>query len=126
MTTITTDHRLDQMSSSTSTSTVLPTLRPVGQRSLASLAGHAPHTSTVSHNPSIVSHTDNPHIEETPSRPLKVCHVSLTLKTGGLERLLVDFARRHDHDRAELTFLAMREIGPFAEYIRETAVKSIN
>lgn len=120
MTTITTDQRLDPMNSSTSTTTILPTLRPAGQRSLASLAGHAPRTSTISPNPSVVSDADDPHVEETPSRPLKVCHVSLTLKTGGLERLLVDFARRHDHDRAELTFLAMRDIGPFAEYIRET------
>lgn len=63
-----------------------------------------------------VSH--EPPVERT--RPLRVCHVSLTLKTGGLERLLVDFARRHDRDDVSLEFLAMRELGPFAEAIAET------
>ena len=32
----------------------------------------------------------------TAKRPLRVCHVSLTLKTGGLERILTDIARHHD------------------------------
>ncbi|HET6423515.1 MAG TPA: glycosyltransferase [Planctomycetaceae bacterium] len=54
----------------------------------------------------------------TPSRPLKVCHVSLTLKTGGLERILADLARHHSPERCEPTFLALREIGRFGEEIR--------
>lgn len=53
------------------------------------------------------------------NRPLRVCHVSLTLKTGGLERLLCDFARLADPARSAPLFVAMREIGPFAERIRE-------
>ncbi len=53
-------------------------------------------------------------------RPLRVCHVSLTLKTGGLERLLADFARHHDRSLCEMEFLAIREIGRFADVIRAT------
>jgi glycosyltransferase involved in cell wall biosynthesis len=51
-------------------------------------------------------------------RPLRVCHVSLTLKTGGLERLLADFARHYDRSACEMEFVAIQEIGQFAEVIR--------
>lgn len=51
-------------------------------------------------------------------RPLKVCHVSLTLKTGGLERLLADIARHHDA-ACQPEFLALNEVGRFAEIIRD-------
>lgn len=54
------------------------------------------------------------------SKRVKVCHISLTLKTGGLERLLADFARCHDRAGYEMEFIAIREIGRFAEIIRET------
>jgi len=54
-----------------------------------------------------------------PARPLKVCHVSLTLKTGGLERLLADISRHHDRSACEPHFLAIQEVGPFAEIIRQ-------
>lgn len=51
-------------------------------------------------------------------RKTKVCHVSVGLRTGGLERLLVDFARFHDANRFELMFLALDEIGrPAEEYL---------
>jgi len=52
------------------------------------------------------------------TRPLRVCHVSLTLQTGGLERILADLARRHDRRVCQPTFLALREVGRFAEEIR--------
>jgi glycosyltransferase involved in cell wall biosynthesis len=52
--------------------------------------------------------------------PLKVCHVSLTLKTGGLERILADIARRHDATTLHPEFLAINEVGRFAEVIRES------
>lgn len=52
-------------------------------------------------------------------RPLRVCHVSLTLKTGGLERLLADIARHHDANRCRPEFLAISEIGRFADIIRD-------
>lgn len=50
---------------------------------------------------------------------IRVCHVSLTLCTGGLERLLVDFARFHDRDNVEPEFLALGEVGQPADDIRE-------
>lgn len=53
-------------------------------------------------------------------RRQRICHVSLGLSTGGLERLLVDFARFHDRRRFELHFVALRDVGRPAEEIRET------
>lgn len=52
-------------------------------------------------------------------RPIRVCHVSLTLKTGGLERLLADIARHHDASDCTPEFLAINEVGRFAEIIRD-------
>lgn len=52
--------------------------------------------------------------------PLRVCHVSLTLKTGGLERILTDIARHHDSSESVPEFLAIREVGRFADEIRLT------
>lgn len=53
-----------------------------------------------------------------PSPPIRVCHVSMCLQTGGLERLLVDFARFHDRTKFELQFLAFTGDGQPAEDIR--------
>ena len=47
--------------------------------------------------------------------PLRVCHISMTLQTGGLERLLVDFGRFHDRDRFALRFIAFDLLGPPAD-----------
>lgn len=55
-----------------------------------------------------------------PVRPLRVCHVSLTLQTGGLERILADIARHHDPAGCVPEFVAIREIGRFADEIRLT------
>lgn len=52
-------------------------------------------------------------------RKVRVCHVSVGLRTGGLERLLVDFARYHDASRFELTFLALDRTGRPADEIRD-------
>ena len=51
-------------------------------------------------------------------KPIRICHVSMCLQTGGLERLLVDFSRLHDRDSHELHFVAMSELGPPALEIR--------
>ncbi len=51
-------------------------------------------------------------------RPLAVCHVSLTLQTGGLERILADLARHHEPAACTPTFLALRAVGRFADEIR--------
>lgn len=56
---------------------------------------------------------------ETAQRPIRVCHVSLGLNTGGLERLLVDFARFHDPEQTEMQFVALRDVGQPAVEIRE-------
>lgn len=50
---------------------------------------------------------------------LRVCHLSLTLCTGGLERLLVDFARFHNAAEYELEFVALGEMGAPAEEIQK-------
>jgi glycosyltransferase involved in cell wall biosynthesis len=50
---------------------------------------------------------------------VRVCHVSMTLLTGGLERLLVEFARRHRAD-TEPRFVALDALGPPAEDIRDS------
>jgi sugar transferase (PEP-CTERM/EpsH1 system associated) len=54
----------------------------------------------------------------TADRALRVCHVSLTLKTGGLERILADLARHHDPAVCQPSFVAIREVGRFADDIR--------
>lgn len=51
------------------------------------------------------------------ARPVRVCHVSMHLKTGGLERLLVEFARRHDRQLVQPLFVALQDTGPPAEEI---------
>ncbi len=52
------------------------------------------------------------------AEPIRVCHISMCLQTGGLERLLVDFARFHDRKKFELQFLALSGDGQPASDIR--------
>ena len=54
----------------------------------------------------------------TRTRPLAVCHVSMCLRTGGLERLLVEMARHTDTDRVSHRFAALAELGPPADELR--------
>jgi sugar transferase (PEP-CTERM/EpsH1 system associated) len=49
----------------------------------------------------------------------RICHVSLGLCTGGMERLLVEFARCHDRERYELHFVALHNLGQPAEDIQK-------
>jgi len=49
----------------------------------------------------------------------RICHVSMTLLTGGLERLLVEFARHHDAQRFDLRFVTLAELGPPADELRQ-------
>jgi len=51
------------------------------------------------------------------SRRLRVCHVSMTLLTGGLERLLVEIARHCDSQAFELHFVALDGVGQPAQDI---------
>lgn len=59
-------------------------------------------------------------------RKLRVCHVSLTLCTGGLERLLVEFARHHDRERFELSFVVLQQQGQPADDIRNLGCEVIS
>lgn len=66
-----------------------------------------------------------PPLEVRPPQPVavratrrRVCHVSMTLQTGGLERLLVDFGRYHNADAYALRFIALDLLGPPADDLR--------
>lgn len=63
--------------------------------------------------------TDSDNAAAALPRPLKVCHLSLTLQTGGLERILADLARHHHPEVCTPSFVAMRAVGRFADEIRE-------
>lgn len=52
------------------------------------------------------------------ARKLRVCHVSMCLLTGGLERLLVEFGRNRNGERFETTFVALDGTGRPAEDLR--------
>ncbi len=61
-------------------------------------------------------------LRDSPSstaRRLRVCHVSMTLQTGGLERLLVDFGRRRNAERFDCEFVALDGLGTPADDLRE-------
>lgn len=51
-------------------------------------------------------------------RKLRVCHVSMCLLTGGLERLLVEFGRNRNGERFETSFVALGGMGTPAEDLR--------
>ncbi|MFO0904071.1 MAG: glycosyltransferase [Pirellulales bacterium] len=54
----------------------------------------------------------------TSSSPLRVAHVAFSLRTGGMERLLVEFARHHDRTATQLSFYCLTDEGRPAEDIR--------
>jgi glycosyltransferase involved in cell wall biosynthesis len=56
--------------------------------------------------------------DRSPQR-VRVTHVVGQLHTGGMERLLVEFARHADRDRFELRFLCLDASGPVADDIAE-------
>jgi glycosyltransferase involved in cell wall biosynthesis len=49
--------------------------------------------------------------------PIRVAHVVLQLETGGMERLLTEFARHADRDRFSLRFVSMGSRGRLADEI---------
>lgn len=61
----------------------------------------------------------SPNPAEQSAKVLKVCHLSMTLQTGGLERLLVDYSRFHDPSRFALSFIALEGIGSPGDQLRE-------
>lgn len=66
----------------------------------------------------VIGQTARPTATSNIARPLSVCHISLGLATGGLERLLVDFARFHDRTGHRLVFVALYDEGRPAQEIR--------
>lgn len=54
---------------------------------------------------------------------IRVCHVSMTLMTGGLERLLVEFGRHCDRSRFDLRFIALDQLGQPADELRSQGWK---
>ena len=70
-----------------------------------------------------VNHTVNdPRFSDTTqsaTKTLKVCHVSMCLLTGGLERLLVEFGRHCTRDQFDLSFVALDELGTPADELVE-------
>jgi glycosyltransferase involved in cell wall biosynthesis len=48
------------------------------------------------------------------SRPLRIAHVTLSLDVGGLEKLLVEFARHADRRRFHLSFISLSTPGDLA------------
>lgn len=58
-------------------------------------------------------------IRESQGDRFRICHVSMTLLTGGLERLLVEFGRHHDARRFDLRFVSLAELGPPADELRQ-------
>ncbi len=56
-------------------------------------------------------------------RKLRVCHVSISLDTGGLERVITELAKNHDRNRFELCFVPMKSEGRFADSIRQLGLR---
>src|SRR5687768_2313562 len=52
-------------------------------------------------------------------RRTRVAHVALQLQTGGMEKLLVEFARHTDRERFELRFVSLGTRGSLAGEIEE-------
>jgi len=53
--------------------------------------------------------------------PLGVAHLAFSLQTGGMERLLVEFARHADRQRFQLHFFSLTDRGPPADDIEGLA-----
>ncbi len=62
--------------------------------------------------------TEKPTLRLATPDIIRVCHVSMSLETGGLERLLVDFSRFHDRSRFAMQFVGLCGEGQPAADIR--------
>lgn len=70
--------------------------------------------------PSILRLADH---QKAGPRRIRVCHISMTLLTGGLERLLVEFGRHCNRDRFDLRFIALDQVGQPAEDLKQQGWK---
>jgi glycosyltransferase involved in cell wall biosynthesis len=68
--------------------------------------------------PSVELRSVGPMVPDAPATTQRVCHVSMTLQTGGLERLLVDFGRYHDSTQYALRFVALDLLGQPADDLK--------
>jgi glycosyltransferase involved in cell wall biosynthesis len=78
--------------------------------------------------PPVAKHSSAPAdaVSERPSagtKPIHICHVSMTLRTGGLERLLVEFGRLANRDRYLLEFVSLTDAGPPADDLRALGIR---
>lgn len=55
---------------------------------------------------------------KTTAKKIRVCHVSMCLLTGGLERLLVEFGKNRDGEKFNTSFVALDGMGVPAEELR--------
>jgi sugar transferase (PEP-CTERM/EpsH1 system associated) len=58
---------------------------------------------------------------ESAAEPLGVAHIAFSLQTGGMERLLVEFARHADRQRFRLDFFSLTDRGAPADDIEDLA-----
>ena len=56
-------------------------------------------------------------LQQGKARHLRVTHVVLQLRTGGMEKMLAEFARHADRERFDLRFVCIGERGPVADEI---------
>lgn len=56
--------------------------------------------------------------------PIRVAHVSLGLNVGGMEKLLVEFARHADRERFDLHFVAIQSRGKLADDVEACGWKA--
>ena len=68
-----------------------------------------------------ITNTESSILQDSPiaTSAIPVCHVSMNLTTGGLERLLVDFAQFGDRSRFSPHFVALNDLGQPADEIRD-------
>jgi glycosyltransferase involved in cell wall biosynthesis len=58
--------------------------------------------------------------------PLRVAHVALQLEMGGMERLLVEFARHHDRRLVDPLVISLGERGPIADEIEACGTRVLH
>jgi len=75
---------------------------------------------------SVTQTAQSAHAGSTNGSKIRVCHVSMCLSTGGLERLLVEFARRRNTSQFETLFVALGDTGQPAREIEELGCRVIS
>lgn len=58
-------------------------------------------------NQTLASQMPEASVTRSSARPVRICHVSMTLDTGGLERLLVEMSKHIDRDKLSFDFVSL-------------------